>query len=539
LVGVRGERLHYRAVSRVLLVGWDGADWRILDPMLEAGLLPNLAALIARGAKGVLRSTIPNHSWAAWPSFLTGLEPSNHGVYDIFEKEIGVRKNLPVTYRSIREKTMLADLTAAGATTVMTNLPLTFPPPRIDGKLIAGGVLPKWRPFTHPGSLASELEAAGAAFPINGMSWTTYRNRPGPFLQEARELTEARTKANLHLLDTTDWRFAALIYVATDRVQHCLAKYVSSDHPDFDTLSREPLAEQVRDVYRLLDDGLGGILERAGDEDLVLFVSDHGFQSCTRALHMDRLLEHAGFLRFAASKAVFGPMQWGPMRTVARKVYDVLGLHGRVSLPQSVNWQRTVAYTSVRSTGEGVSINLAGREPDGVVDPADFEATRDKVMEALDGFVDPATGLEPIRRALRREDVFTGRFAETAPDILLEPSPLYSLTHAKSMVEAADWLSGDHRMDGVIAAAGPRVRADAFAEPALLVDMAPTILAALGVPASVKHNGQVLSAVVGDEASVAAAGVREPEPATETDTGLAEDEALEVEEHLRGLGYLE
>jgi predicted AlkP superfamily phosphohydrolase/phosphomutase len=539
LAGLREEPLDYRAVSRVLLVGWDGADWRILDPMLDGGLLPNLAGLLERGAKGVLRSTTPNHSWAAWPSFLTGVEPSNHGVYDIFEKEMGERKSLPVTYRSIREKTILADLTAAGASTVMTNLPLTFPPPRIDGKLVAGGVLPKWRPFTHPEPLGKELEDAGAPFPVNGMSWTTFRNRPEPFLQEARDLTEARTTANLHLLDTTDWRFAALIYVATDRVQHCLAKYVSLDHPDFASLSREPLAEKVRDVYRLLDDALGQILERARGDDLVLFVSDHGFQSCTRALHMDRLLEHLGFLRFGASKAVFGPMQWGPMRTVARKVYDALGLHGRVSLPQSVNWQKTVAYTSVRSTGEGVSISLAGREPDGTVDPADFESTRDKVMEALDGFVDQTTGQKPIRRVFRREDVFTGRFAETAPDILLEPAPLYSLTHAKSMVEGADWLSGDHRMEGVIAAAGPRVRPDAFSEPALLIDMAPTILAALGVPASVKHDGQVLSAVVGDEASVAAAGVREPEGAAETDTGLAEDEALEVEEHLRGLGYLE
>ncbi|HZB03066.1 MAG TPA: alkaline phosphatase family protein [Actinomycetota bacterium] len=526
-------------MPRVLLIGWDGADWRILDPMLEAGLLPNLKALIDRGARGILKSTIPNHSWAAWPSFLTGLEPSNHGVYDIFEKEIGERRSLPVTYRSIKEKTMLGDLAAAGVPMVMTNLPLTFPPPRVEGALVAGGVLPKWRPFTHPESLAQDLERAGSPFPINGMSWTTYRHRPGPFLAEAMNLTAARTKANLWLLDNTDWRFASLIYVATDRVQHCLDKMVAPDHPDHDTLSRQPLAEKVRDVYRLLDEGLGRILERANDEDLVLFISDHGFQSCTRAVHMDRLLEHFGFLKFTASKAVFGPMQWGAMRAVARKVYDVLGLHGRVSLPQSVNWQRTVAYTSIRSTGEGVSINLAGREAEGIVDPADFESTRDRIMEALDGFTDPDTGRKPMQRVLRREDVFTGRFAETAPDIVLEPAPLYSLTHAKSMVEDADWLSGDHRMDGVIAAAGPGIGTGALAEPALLIDMAPTILAALGTPASVKHDGQVLSALVGDEAKVAGPGMREATEGAADETGLAEDEALEVEEHLRGLGYLE
>jgi predicted AlkP superfamily phosphohydrolase/phosphomutase len=527
-------------MSRVLLIGWDGADWRILDPMLEAGILPNLQSLIDRGTRGILKSTVPNHSWAAWPSFLTGMEPSNHGVYDIFEKEVGQRRSLPVTYRSIKERTMLTDLAGARVSTVMTNLPLTFPPPAIEGKLVAGGVLPKRRGFTHPEGLAEEMDRAGVPFPINGMSWTTFRNRPGPFLEEARELTRARTEANLWMMDNTDWRFAALIYVATDRVQHCLDKYVAPDHPDFASLSREALAEEVRGIYRLLDDALGRILERGRDDDLILFISDHGFQSCTRALHMDRLLEKLGFLRFAASNAVFGPMQWGPMRAAARKVYDALGLHGKVSLPQSVNWQKTTAYTSVRSTGEGVSLNVAGREAEGIVDPNEFEQVRDKVMDALASFVDPKTGKKPMARVLRKEDVFHGRFSETAPDILIEPAPLYSLTHARTAIEDADWLSGDHRMDGVIAAAGPQVAADAFSEPAFLVDMAPTILAALGTASSVKHDGQVLSSLVGEEGRVAAVeAASEGDTGSRDATGLDRTEAEELEDHLRGLGYLE
>jgi hypothetical protein len=90
----------------------------------------------------------------------------------------------------------------------------------------------------------------------------------------------------------------------------------------------------------------------------------------------------------------------------------------------------------------------------------------------------------------------------------------------------------------VIAAAGPLVSGDALAEPALLVDMAPTILAALGVPTSVEHDGRVLPALVGQEASVAAAGATSGE-VERGDEGLDADEAAEVEEHLRGLGYLE
>jgi len=259
---------------------------------------------------------------------------------------------------------------------------------------------------------------------------------------------------------------------------------------------------------------------------------------------MDHLLKKFGFLEFSASNVVFGPMQWGPVRKVARKAYDMLGLHGKVSLPQSVNWQKSKAYTTIRSTGEGVSINLAGREPDGIVDPGDFERVRDQVMDALGNFVDPKTGKRPVKAIFKREEIFKGRYADTAPDILMEPEVGYSLTHARSAIEDADWISGDHRLEGVIVAAGPGVKA--FEQPPMLIDLAPTILAALQAPASIEHTGRVLHEVVGSEAEVSRrmdvppAGVVIPGMPTGDETSAVSDtEADEMEEHLRGLGYIE
>jgi predicted AlkP superfamily phosphohydrolase/phosphomutase len=159
-------------------------------------------------------------------------------------------------------------------------------------------------------------------------------------------------------------------------------------------------------------------------------------------------------------------------------------------------------------------------------------------MDALSSFVDPKTGRKPVKAIFKREDVFKGKHADTAPDILMEPAETYSLTHAKSALEDADWISGDHRPEGVIVAVGPGVRS--FEQPPMLIDLAPTILAALGAPASIKHTGRVLHEVVGAEAKVeqaaapaASGGSADAEP-TVTDT-----EADEMEEHLRGLGYIE
>src|SRR5207249_7252018 len=139
--------------------------------------------------------------------------------------------------------TFLDDLGRAGVESLVINVPLTFPPPAIHGTLVAGGVLPKWRPFTHPEGLAEDLRAAGVPWPINGMSWTTYRNRPEPFLDEVRHVTAARQRAMEHLLDSGTWRVAVTVYFSTDRIQHCLAKYLSPDHPDYAELSSTRLAE--------------------------------------------------------------------------------------------------------------------------------------------------------------------------------------------------------------------------------------------------------------------------------------------------------
>ena len=523
--------------KRVLIIGWDGVDWKVLQPMLDAGELPNLKALIERGAYGDCLSTVPSHSWCAWPSFMTGLNPAGHGVFDILEHKPGVSKRLPITYHSIKARTIFDDFSAAGKTTLAVNIPLTFPTPKINGKVVAGGVLPASRSYTYPLELQQELDSK-APFPVNGMSWTTYRNRPEAFLEECAAITEKRQRSMEYMLDTTEWDFATLVYVSTDRIQHCLMEYIHPEHPEYPKLKDSPVAKQTRAIYQQLDEGLARLLERTTDDDLVMFMSDHGHQACTRTCTMDRILQQLGFLEFGRGSLAFNLIRWGPGRRIARRIYDLLKLHGRMKIPASpIDWTKSRAYTSVVSTGEGVSVNLKGREPQGTVDPKDYEKVRDELFAALSAFRDPDTGNPPIAKIYRKEEVLSGRFLDTAPDLLLVPAPFYSLTHAKTAVEAADWLSGDHRLEGVIVATGPEVKPGPLSEVAELIDLGPTSLAALGVPTAVPRDGKVLTTLVGDrDLEVNEGATAQDGPG---DGGLTSTEESEIEDHLRGLGYVE
>ncbi|HEV3472771.1 MAG TPA: alkaline phosphatase family protein, partial [Actinomycetota bacterium] len=379
-----------------------------------------------------------------------------------------------------------------------------------------------------------------APFPINGMSWTTFRNRPEAFLEECAEITAKRQRAFEYLLDTTEWDFATLVYVSTDRIQHCLMEYIHPEHPAFPEMKDTPVAKQARAIYQQLDEGLGRLLERTTERDLVMVMSDHGHQACTRCVTMDRVLKHLGFLEFGRGSFAFNLIRWGPGRRIARRLYDIFKLHGRVSIPASpIHWDKTRAYTSVVSTGEGVSVNLKGREPQGTVDAKDYEKVRDEVYEALSAFRDPDTGASPIAKIYRKEEVMKGPFFDAAPDLLLVPAPFYSLTHAKGMVEDADWLSGDHRLEGVIVATGPEVTPGPLKESVELIDLGPTSMAALGVASAVPRDGKVVTSLVGPDVQLEVTEAVAATSSSVDETGLTSDEEGEIEDHLRGLGYVE
>ena len=499
--------------NRVLVVGWDGADWDILDPLLDAGELPALGSLVASGRRGVSRSSLPSHSWAAWPTFLTGRDPAGHGVFDILEYRPGATRRLPVTSRSMLAPTWPERLSETGRTTLLVNVPLTYPPPEIRGVAIAGGVVPPGSTYSHPADAGTRLD-----WPINGGSWTTMRNRPLDLVADLEALTRRRAAAMRVLLAEEPWDAACIVFVSPDRAQHCLLEYVHPGHPRHAEAAASPVAERVRDLYRLLDEELAGLIEHTDSDDLVILMSDHGHQPCTRAVSMNKVLERLGFLRFGRGSALVNLLSWGRVRSLARVAYDRLGLHGRVAVPTApIDWAHTVAYTSVVSTGEGVSVNLAGREPHGTVQRADYERVRDELAQALLEFADPETGKRPIGHVLRKEEVLSGPYLDRAPDLLLEPAPLYSLTHARKLVEDADWLSGDHRPEGVYAIAGPGIVHETGPEISL-ADFATQIVEAVGLEPDPEWSRS---------------------PSAEPVGVLSDEEERLVEERLRGLGYLE
>lgn len=124
--------------NKVMVIGLDGATFRVIDPLVARGELPGLARLMAGGTRGTLESTLPPLSPTAWASFITGKNPGKHGIFDFLRRRPGSYEFLPVNGASIRARTLWSRLSEGGVRVGVVNVPMTYPPPPVNGFIISG-----------------------------------------------------------------------------------------------------------------------------------------------------------------------------------------------------------------------------------------------------------------------------------------------------------------------------------------------------------------------------------------------------------------
>jgi predicted AlkP superfamily phosphohydrolase/phosphomutase len=519
--------------ERLLIIGWDGADWEVLDDLVRSGTMPNLRAMIDSGARGVLNSTIPTHSWAAWPTFLTGLHPSGHSVYDFIERDPAHSdRRTPASSRSVRAPTFLHRLSDAGYEVRAGNIPMTYPPEPVRGRMISGVVIPEGAEFVYPPEWQLELDAR-ASFPVNGLGWQRFELRQEALVREAVDLIEART-ASFEVLLQGEWRVATCVYVEPDRLQHPFGAYLLPSHPHHERALGTPIAEGLRRVFRALDEALERLVSVSGPDTTLVLMSDHGFRPITRLASMNALLEQLGFAKRHAGATV---------RSVLRRSKLLRGLQQsrvgpalkRAARPISgVDWAATRAYESV--AGGGIALALEGREEKGTVPAAAYESVRDELREALLAYRDSETGERIVEAVLTSEDLPSGPYDSLAPDLIAVPAPMWAFGNTDALSAVTGWPTGTHRLSGILLASeGGARRRDLGVR--YVGDLAPTALAFCGVTTHTL-DGTAIDSIVGGSRAPDVDG--RPVPVADREpVPISEQENEEMLQRLRELGYIE
>jgi predicted AlkP superfamily phosphohydrolase/phosphomutase len=484
--------------GRILVIGLELGDGRLLHDWAAAGRLPALKALIEGGAWGWLRTTASQLHVSAWPSIYTGVGPGEHGVYFTFQPAPGVQGYQRFHEGLYGRPTFWRLLDQAGRRCTVFDAPYTHPEPGY-----AGTQLFDWGTWAHyltpqamPGHVLGELERACGRYPLGLEAHDLGLQPLDPVDTQKRLIAAIRCKAEAAcwLMRRQDFDLHMTVFGET----HVAAHYCW-----------QPGDEQslLLPIYAELDQAVAKLVDAAGPGTTLFLLSGDAIAANHAGWHL--LPEVLARLGHFASAETAPPKTDAPpaRRTLdpVRALRDLLPKDFRKALARklptglrdklaqrvdtaTIDWTRTRAYCLPTDLEGCIRINLKGREPAGIVEPGtEYEMLCRDLAAALGELSDPATGRRAVREVLIVDKAFPGRRRPHLPDLIVlwEPAgPITSLASARiGAVSGAspDPRPGTHAGPGFVLMHGPGVTAGRSMEKGHILDLAPTILEHLGV----------------------------------------------------------
>ncbi|MFC1851637.1 alkaline phosphatase family protein [candidate division CSSED10-310 bacterium] len=548
---------------RLLIIGLDGATPEFLFSLAQSGQLPHIRSLMQNGAHGKLRSTLPPLTPTAWTSFMTGVDPSSHGLFDFIELIPQHYEQSFANAHSRKKETIWSILHEAGLTIGLYNVPMTYPPEKLASFVISGMDAPgKNSPFVYPPKLKRELIRRFNTIPFDLRHLGFMRNNKirHKVIAEIIETENLRLEIFQYLLEHYPADVAMIVFTATDTVQHFFWHNSDPNHFWYPG-PHSPFYKVVEQVYSSIDQVLGKMLEHfnAPEECPVIIMSDHGFGPISkREFYPNRLLKRLGMLHLSGKKSsLFAHLDQFLRYFLPPHLKNELAARlprlrcwweAQATAMGDFEWSKTKAFAlETLALPLGYYIHTKSRFPNGIVeDSQEYEQIVNQIQARLQ---------ELNLRGYHKSEIYQGEFAEYAPDIIIDwwseglvmkrsfpcPEDSPEIVIKGEYPENRSYWSGTHRTDGVVILSGSPFQSGTTLEDSSILDLAPTIFYLLGQNIPAHFEGRVL-----EQALASFSGI---EKETRSNNGNAskiqkpqriysEDEEEIIKNRLKSLGYL-
>lgn len=341
-------------------------------------------------------------------------------------------------------------------------------------------------PISHPKFFATYLAKLLGSYATLGLAEDTWALNEGvidedAFLEQAFSNHQERESMFFEMLKRTPKGLITCVFDGTDRIQHMFTRFMDDGHPAMREDDRaSQYCDVIPDTYAKMDVMVGKVLEQVDINDpknLVIVLSDHGFQTFRRGVNVNSWLLQNGYLKLLDPEAT----RSGDWLT-------------------KVDWKNTKAYGVGLG---GIFLNVEDRERDGCVKPSEANALADEICAKLDGLMDEEIGAVAIQKCYAAHKLYDGPYAEDAPDIIVGYSAgwraswdgVRGIAHDVIFDDNTKAWSGDHCIDpelvpGCLISNRKMSRADG--KEANIADMAPTMLDLFGINAPKYMDGSSL-----------------------------------------------
>ena len=558
------------AEKKVFVISLDGATFDILLPFIQQGLMPNLQSLMQEGLSSELESVIPAVTAPAWTSFMTGKNPSKHGLFGFTQFDPGDNRVKLTNARDIRSKTIWQILSDKGKRCVVVNLPYTTPPSPINGVMVAGWDSPP-RNFTHPEELTAKIMQQFPDYRTNLNMWL-FDYMPGKSEGNFDRLIDTLIRGcqqgsqlAQQFLDHELWDVFMVHFQQTDWIQHKLWGMIVEAARNGS--NNDPRVQRVRECYQKFDEQVGILLRKVQRHaPFTIVLSDHGFGDYKGELYPNYYLNQWGYYyeSAAAEKDTAKPVRelfskskmlsqlYRGMAGVKHRLDNILefkryqnfnswvdfagGTFGGRALP--VDWSRTKVATVGAYECAFLYVNVIGRGPAGIVRPEECDAIVSDVIAKFSTVKHQQTGKSVYKKVARGSDIYPERGKDILlPDVILLPEEGYGLSSKVSDALPQATPEGVHRHNGVVFLRGAGVKKSVPNFAPFLIDMAPTILHTLGLPVPTDMDGRVLEEIFNAPREIQYEEI--DNAVSQERVQYLESEAEVIEQRLKALGYVE
>ncbi len=550
--------------KKVLIIGLDGATLDIIRPLVAGGELPNLAALMREGTSGELASTIQPTTPQAWTTFMTGCTAAKHGIFDFIERVPNSHDVRFVNGSFKRVKSLWGILSERGLKVGVVNVPFTYPPEEVNGVMISGFDAPGLESgFVYPTELYGELLEKVGPYELRG-TFPIGKKKVDYKAQDIDRVVDNRTAVSKYIMNTRPWDVFMVVYGSTDHVQHVFWRQMMDKASGVVSEDVERFGGIIAHTYRKVDEAVGELVASCPEDTVVVIMSDHGGGELKRVINLNNWLSDEGLLSYRKKQIKKTLLEGG--KTLTKKCLSkgsrdwiksrMPGLKDRtesLAYFAGIDWGGTRAYSW--GMYGNISVNLQGREADGTVRAEDYEKVRGEISERILRLKSPEGDENLVEKVWKREELYSGPLLEAAPDIIIGWRDYAYYTQGnlkrgdgsifldKLSIDSSDFEhTGTHRLNGTLMLRGSGIiREGLTLTGAGLADIAPTILHIMGQPVPDNMDGEVLTEVFTGEflaanRPVAAAAAEAFESGDKV--GYTEDDKKEMEEKLKGLGYL-
>lgn len=537
---------------KILIIGLDGATWDVLDEFLIENHMPNLRKLKSEGCSGTLQSTEPPTTSTAWTTLLTGCNPSKHGITGIQKYSFDKNSLSILNSTDCLVPNLWQELSSQGYRVVSINVPWTYPCPQVNGIVVAGFGCPgPDGQFTFPQSFRDELLAAIPDYDILARFDRPSNDSLEEFdknIQRVERSFEQKLQAARLAGKKIDWDIMMVQFHDIDKIQHQFWAYVGSNSRDKYARQRNRLFE----TFEKLDETIGQLLDCSpGKELLVVVVSDHGGGRLTGVIRPNVLLHKWGYLKhklilnrmmnreYRRWKRRFRSILFGPKKIECAKTRQPKGFN--------VNWKHSKAVVLHTATNGYLYIGLGERQQGAPISsPPEHDGVIQELKKRFSEVPDPVTNQPLFSRVVTPTELYGANniTAGLAGNLILIPQPGYDIRTSTSRgkdylsLTQADSTAGTHRYEGIYVFSGSTVKTGNNKR-AEIVDIAPTIYAALGAKLPPYLDGRVLNEVFKEnlelEYAKSKAGASPKAPKQQE---LSSAEQTAISERLAELGYL-